>query len=133
MMERIHRVSDLWAESAGAANAASRATRLDRSTDAVQNGARMRVLFASGIDGFCHRYAVLHWAEQLVTQGIASTVRAHTDPRLAADLATHDVLVLYRVPDGVWVRHLLARARTLGRASVFAVDDLIVDPAVADP
>ena len=28
---------------------------------------RMRVLFASGIDGFCHRYAVLHWAEQLAT------------------------------------------------------------------
>ena len=70
----------------------------------------MRVLFASGIDGFCHRYAVLHWAEQLATQAVASTVRAHTDPRLAADLATHDVLVLYRVPDGVWVRHLLARA-----------------------
>ncbi len=93
----------------------------------------MRVLFASGIDGFCHRYAVLHWAEQLATQAVPSTVRAHTDPRLAADLATHDVLVLYRVPDGAWARHLLARARALGRATVFAVDDLIFDPAVADP
>ncbi len=93
----------------------------------------MRVLFASGIDGFCYRYAVLHWAEQLATQAIASTVRAHTDPRLAADLATHDVFVLYRVPDGAWVRHLLARARALGRATVFAVDDLIFEPALADP
>ncbi len=95
---------------------------LDRLGYAVQNGPRMRVLFASGIDGFCHRYAVLHWAEQLATQAIASTVRAHTDPRLAADLATHDVLVLYRVPDGAWVRHLLAHARALGVATVFAVD-----------
>ena len=32
----------------------------------------MRVLFASGIDGFCHRYGPLHWAEQLATQGVAS-------------------------------------------------------------
>lgn len=93
----------------------------------------MRVLFASGIDGFCHRYAVLHWAEQLATQDVASTVRAHTDPRLAWDLATHDVLVLYRVPDGAFVRHILAQARTLGRPAVFAVDDLIVDPALTDP
>src|SRR5258706_10612919 len=105
---------------------------LDRLGYAVENGPRMRVLFASGIDGFCHRYAVLHWAEQLATQAIASTVRAHSDPRLAADLATHDVLVLYRVPDGAWVRHLLAHARALGVATVFAVDDLIFEPALAD-
>jgi hypothetical protein len=65
----------------------------------------MRVLFASGIDGFCHRYGVLHWAEQLATQSIASTVFAHTDPRLAAALAALDVLVLYRVPDSVLIRH----------------------------
>ncbi|MBI3767413.1 MAG: glycosyltransferase family 4 protein [Deltaproteobacteria bacterium] len=94
---------------------------------------RMRVLFASGIDGFCHRYGVLHWAEELAAQDVASTTRAHSDPRLAADLAVHDVLVLYRVPDGAWVRHLLARARALGRATVFAADDLIFDPALTDP
>jgi glycosyltransferase involved in cell wall biosynthesis len=92
----------------------------------------MRVLFASGIDGFCHRYNVLHWAEQLATQGIASSAFAHTDPRLAAALRTHDVLVLYRVPDGPWIRHLLGRAAALGRPTVFAVDDLIVEPALAD-
>jgi glycosyltransferase involved in cell wall biosynthesis len=92
----------------------------------------MRVLFASGIDGFCHRYGVLHWAEQLATQSIASAAWAHTDPRLAAALATHDVLVLYRVPDGAWVRHLLARAAALGRPTVFAVDDLIVVPELTD-
>jgi len=92
----------------------------------------MRVLFASGIDGFCHRYGPLHWMEQLATQGIASTTWAHVDPRLATDLETHDVLVLYRVPDGPWIRHLLARAAALGRPTVFAVDDLIVVPELTD-
>jgi glycosyltransferase involved in cell wall biosynthesis len=92
----------------------------------------MRVLFASGIDGFCHRYGPLHWMEQLATQGIASTTWAHVDPRLAADLETHDLLVLYRVPDGPWIRHLLARAAALDRPTVFAVDDLIVVPELTD-
>jgi glycosyltransferase involved in cell wall biosynthesis len=92
----------------------------------------MRVLVASGIDGFCHRYGPLHWAEQLATQGIASTVWAHTDPRIAAGLFTHDVLVLYRVPDGAWIRHVLARAAALERPTVFAVDDLIVVPELTD-
>ncbi len=92
----------------------------------------MRVLFASGIDGFCHRYAVLHWVEQLAGQGIAGTVRAHTDPRLLADLAEHDLLVLYRVPHGAWIEHLLGAARALGRATVFAIDDLIFDVALTD-
>jgi glycosyltransferase involved in cell wall biosynthesis len=92
----------------------------------------MRVLFASGIDGFCHRYGPLHWAEQLATQGVASTIRAHGDPRLAADLASHDVLVLFRVPDGGWIRHLQARAATLARPTIFAVDDLIVVPELTD-
>src|SRR5688572_13099232 len=92
----------------------------------------MRVLFASGIDGFCHRYGPLHWAEQIATQGIASTVWAHTDPRLAAGLFSHDVLVLFRVPDGAWIRHVLARAAALERPTVFAVDDLIVVPELTD-
>jgi glycosyltransferase involved in cell wall biosynthesis len=92
----------------------------------------MRVLFASGIDGFCHRYGPLHWIEQLASQGIAGTAWAHTDPRLAADLETHDLLVLYRVPDGAWIRHLLARAAALHRPTVFAVDDLIVVPELTD-
>jgi glycosyltransferase involved in cell wall biosynthesis len=93
----------------------------------------MRVLFASGIDGFCHRYNVVHWAEQLATRGIASTAWSASDPRLAQDLDAHDVLVLYRVADSAWVRHLLATAGALGRPTVFAVDDLIVDPDLGDP
>ena len=92
----------------------------------------MRVLFASGIDGFCHRYAVLHWAEQLATQGIPNTVRAHSDPRLVADLVNHELLVLYRVPWSTWIAHLAERARAHGRAVVFAVDDLIIDSEIRD-
>ncbi len=92
----------------------------------------MRVVFASGIDEFCHRYGPLHWAEQLATQGIASTVRAHTDGRLSADLESHDVLVLYRVPWSPWIDYLRDQARALGRAVVFAVDDLVVSPEIAD-
>ena len=107
-------------------------TKLDGAEGAWEQQPPMRVLFASGIDGFCHRYNVLHWGEQLATQGIASTAFAHTDPRLAAALLTHDVLVLYRVPDGAWVRHLQARAAGLGRPTVFAVDDLIVEPTLTD-
>src|SRR6185295_1455560 len=83
-------------------------------------------------DEFCHRYGPLHWAEQLATRGIASTVRAHSDGRLAADLADHDVLVLYRVPWSPWIAYLREHARALGRPVVFAVDDLIVSPEITD-
>jgi len=93
----------------------------------------MRVLFASGIDGFCHRYAVLHWAEQLCTQGIEATVRAHVDARLVGDLGTHDILVLYRTPMSPWIEHLLEEARTCARPTIFAVDDLIIDETIPEP
>lgn len=92
----------------------------------------MRVVFASGIDEFCHRYGPLHWAEQLATRGVPVTVRAHSDGRLAADTETHDVLVLYRVPWSPWIAHLLDVARAHGARVVFAVDDLIVSPALTD-
>src|ERR1041384_5425289 len=92
----------------------------------------MRVVIASGIDDFCHRYGPLHWAEQLATGGVASTVRAHTDGRLATGLAGADVLVLYRVPWSPWVTYLVDDARARGCPIVFAVDDLIVDPALTD-
>ncbi len=93
----------------------------------------MRVLFASGIDGFCHRYAVLHWAEQLSTQGIEATVRAHVDPRLVGDLGSHDALVVYRTPMSPWIEYLLEEARACARPTMFAVDDLIVDETIPEP
>jgi len=91
----------------------------------------MRVLFVSGIDGFCHRYQVLHRAAQLEALGAATTVRHFTDPRLAGDVATHDLLFLYRVPETARIRALLALAGDLGLPRIAAIDDLIFvdDPA----
>jgi glycosyltransferase involved in cell wall biosynthesis len=85
----------------------------------------MRVLFVSGIDGFCHRYQVLHRAAQLVALGATSTVRHFTDPRLAADLDAHDLLFLYRVPETLGTRRLLDAAADLGVPRIGAIDDLI--------
>jgi glycosyltransferase involved in cell wall biosynthesis len=90
----------------------------------------MRVLFVSGIDGFCHRYQVLHRAAQLVALGASVTVRHFADPRLATELATHDLLFLYRVPETAAIRRLLAAAGDLGIPRIAAIDDLIfVDDA----
>jgi|GEM_PF-1621864 len=85
----------------------------------------MRVLFVSGIDGFCHRYQVLHRAAQLVALGATATVRHFADPRLRADLGTHDLLFLYRVPETAAVRALLVAAGDLGLPRIASIDDLI--------
>jgi hypothetical protein len=94
-----------------------------------------RVLFVSGIDGFCHRYEVLHRAEQLAGQGIESTVRHFTDPRLLDEAAAHDLLFLYRVPETRHVGEVIARARARGRPVVGSIDDLIFseDPDCRPP
>lgn len=85
----------------------------------------MRVLFVSGIDGFCHRYQVLHRAAQLEVLGAVTTIRHFTDPRLRDDVAAHDLLFLYRVPETAQVRALLAHAGDLGLPRIAAIDDLI--------
>src|SRR5689334_7176249 len=85
----------------------------------------MRVLFISGIDGFCHRYQVLHRAAQLAALGATATVRHFADPRLLAEVAAHEVLFLYRVPETAAVRRLLERAVDLGVPRIAAIDDLI--------
>lgn len=85
----------------------------------------MRVLFVSGIDGFCHRYQVLHRAAQLAALGATATVRHFPDPRLPDDLGTHDLLFLYRVPETVATRALLEAAGDLGLPRIACIDDLI--------
>lgn len=85
----------------------------------------MRVLFVSGIDGFCHRYQVLHRAAQLVALGATSTVRHFADPRLRDDLDAHDLLFLYRVPETAAIRALLDAAGDLGLPRIASIDDLI--------
>lgn len=92
----------------------------------------MRVLFASGIDGFCHRYAVLHRVEQVRRAGGDATVLSFLDPRLESEVGGHDVLFLYRVPETRAVAHAIDRARAAGLAVVGAIDDLVFvdDPAL---
>ncbi|HZR80198.1 MAG TPA: glycosyltransferase [Candidatus Binatia bacterium] len=92
----------------------------------------MRALWVSGIDGFCHRYQVLHRVAQLASAGGSSTVRSFTDPRLRDDAAAHDVVVLYRVPETAWIVAAIAAARARGAAVVGAIDDLVFlpDPAL---
>jgi len=85
----------------------------------------MRVLFVSGIDGFCHRYQVLHRTAQLAALGAATTVRHFADPRLPGEVAAHDLLFLYRVPETVRVRAALDLAADLGTPRIAALDDLI--------
>ena len=93
----------------------------------------MRVLFASGIDGFCHRYEVLHRAEQLRLVGGEATVVSFTDPRLRAEAARHDLIFLYRVPETSAVALAIDEARAAGVAVVGAIDDLVfVDAAPVD-
>lgn len=85
----------------------------------------MRVLFVSGIDGFCHRYQVLHRAAQLAALGATATVRHFADPRLGAELAEHDLLFVYRVPETLGTRAVLAAAGDLGIPRIASIDDLI--------
>jgi len=94
----------------------------------------MRVLFVSGIDGFCHRYQVLHRTAQLTALGATTTVRHFADPRLLAEVAQHDVLFLYRVPETGRVRVALEQAADLGIPRIAVIDDLIfVDDASCLP
>jgi glycosyltransferase involved in cell wall biosynthesis len=106
---------------AGAAPAAAPAARTARLP--------RRALFVAGIDGAPLRYRVRNLQDQLRLLGVASRVLAHTDPALPEAIAASDLVVLYRVPMGRYVRACLAHARRLGRRLVFSCDDLIFDPA----
>jgi Glycosyl transferases group 1 len=92
---------------------------------AALEGVHVEVLFLSGIDGFCHRYEVLHRAAQLRTCGIASTIRAFTDPRTLRDSERADALFVYRSPLTALVREVIARVRRAGRLVLGSVDDLV--------
>jgi glycosyltransferase involved in cell wall biosynthesis len=88
----------------------------------------MRLLWVSGIDGFCHRYEVLHRAEQARLFGARSTIRHFEDPRLERDVERCDVLLLYRTPATSFVELVIAHARRRRVAVLGTVDDLIFLP-----
>jgi glycosyltransferase involved in cell wall biosynthesis len=88
------------------------------------------VLFVTGIDGSPLRYRVTNLRDQLDERAVSSRVYYFTDPALPSAIAAADLVVLYRVPMGRYVRACIALARRLGRPLVFSCDDLIFDPAL---
>ncbi|MFP6664088.1 MAG: glycosyltransferase [Deltaproteobacteria bacterium] len=79
----------------------------------------------SGIDGFCHRYGVLHRASAVAQAGYGVEVRHFLDPRLPADLAQADLVFLYRVPATPQLCALLPRLQARDARLIGLVDDLI--------
>jgi hypothetical protein len=88
----------------------------------------MRVLFVSGIDGFCHRYQVLHRAAQLARRGHTCCVRHAADPRWPTETCAADIAFLYRVPYAPHVAAGLAAARRRGVLALGSIDDLLFLP-----
>ncbi|MBY0274026.1 glycosyltransferase, partial [Candidatus Binatia bacterium] len=91
-------------------------------------GDGMQLLWISGIDGFCHRYEVLHRVAQAELLGARSVVRHFTDARLVRDAARADLVLAYRTPETPLVCTVLARARARGVPVLGTIDDLIFLP-----
>lgn len=84
-----------------------------------------QALFVSGIDGFCHRYAVLHRASHLRACGWEVTVLPYRHPDLERAAARAEILLFYRVPANRQVMRVLDRAIETGIGRIGLVDDLI--------
>lgn len=84
-----------------------------------------QALFVSGIDGFCHRYAVLHRAKHLRSCGWEVSILPYRHPDLDRMASQADLLLLYRVPANRQVLRVLDRAIAAGVGRIGLVDDLI--------
>ena len=84
-----------------------------------------RALFVSGIDGFCHRYAVLHRASHLRSCGWQVAVIPYQHPGLFDAAGRADLIFFYRVPANARVLRVLREAASAGRRRIGLVDDLI--------
>ena len=89
-----------------------------------------RALFVSGIDGFCHRYAVLHRASHLRSCGWEVSVLPYRHSEIAAAAAGSEIVFFYRVPANLEVMRVLEAAGAAGVRRVGLVDDLIFRPEV---
>jgi glycosyltransferase involved in cell wall biosynthesis len=90
------------------------------------------VAFVVGADGAIARYRVHHPSEALALHGASTRIVHYLDPGLAEIAEGMDVVVLQRVPATAHVLEVIERWRTAGTHVVFDVDDLIVDPDLAD-
>ena len=86
------------------------------------------VLFVSGLAGDTRRYRCLHHQEQLALHNIGSTLRTADELALYADITTHDLVILHRVPATPLILDLIELAHLRGLAVVFETDDLIFEP-----
>ena len=89
------------------------------------------VLFVCGIEGAPLRYRARLPAEALALQGIRSEVRHYRDPELTELSRRADAVVMYRVPATPQVLAFIAQVPA-GVPVLFDVDDLIVDPSLAE-
>ena len=89
-----------------------------------------RALFVSGIDGFCHRYAVLHRASHLRSCGWEVSVLPYRHSEIAAAAAGSEIVFFYRVPANLEVMRVLEAVGAAGVRRVGLVDDLIFRPEV---
>jgi glycosyltransferase involved in cell wall biosynthesis len=85
------------------------------------------VAFICGIDGAPLRYRVTNLRDQLDLHHITSEACYWTDPEVPAAIERSDLVVVYRVPMGPWVRACLDHARALDRPLVFSCDDLVFE------
>ena len=94
-----------------------------------------RCLIASGCPiGTTHRYRCIHLQEQLQSLGYHAHVvewfdESAVDPK---QVASYDVIFLYRLPMWVRIRQVVEEARALGKPLIFDTDDLVFEPDLID-
>ena len=91
-----------------------------------------RVAFLVGITGAPLRYRAILPAEALRDLGVDASVHQYRDVSGRRSALEADVVVLYRVPATHQIIELIELLRARGTPTLFDVDDLIVDPDVAD-
>lgn len=82
----------------------------------------------------CERYRINQKVEQLEAVGREATAIDWTTLEQHAEaLATHDVVIFYRVPAVPKVLKAMAQTNAAGKLSLYEIDDLLVDPIYPPP
>lgn len=100
-------------------------------------GRSPRIVIISGeADSPGHTYRVIRFAEAARALGAAVSIHDYEEldaDRLAPLVAAGDLLLIWRAPLSPEIRTQVEAARERGVIVVFDVDDLMVDPRLADP
>jgi glycosyltransferase involved in cell wall biosynthesis len=101
---------------------------MDCSAGSVSTATRILIVAELSIPQ-CRKYRVDQKCELLAMRGYETTVvNWHDAARCEAALATHSMVIFYRVPATEGVLRCIAKAKALGLATLWEVDDLIFDP-----